>query len=163
MDAEIHWLEGLDEEDEVRPALVPEVMPVMPKRGMDHSVGPKPTRDDFIAIKEEEDALLKDSLEVLHGALNFAELPFDAVEPPQEWIDLLGEEDAHKKFRLIKAGQMSAKDAPVGVKVATSLATGIIKARATEKAAPRLSVNVITLPTLEAAKSYDEMSLDEDT
>lgn len=84
-----------------------------------------------------QDELLVRSLNVVEGAMAFAEIEPTDSDPPAEWIEQLGEEKARIKFRIARAAWMAAKDAPVGIKVASALAVGIIKAKATEKAGPK--------------------------
>jgi hypothetical protein len=92
-------------------------------------------------LKGLEDTLLRDSLEVVTGVCEFAGLDPGTSEPPPEWIEDLGEAGAWKKFRLVMAGWMNSKDAPIGIAVATKMSVGIIRARASSKAAP-INLNV---------------------
>lgn len=94
-----------------------------------------------------EDDLLEHSLEVVGGTCSFAELdPEKFEEIPQHWIDELGEEAANRKHRLARAGWLPAKEAPVAITTATKIVTGIVRARATEKAGPKsLNMNIVQL------------------
>ena len=75
--------------------------------------------------------------EILDGAMKFADIAIGEKECPQEWVDAYGEEEAHKMFRLAQMAQMSAKDAPVGLKLAKELKVGMMAARAKEKHRPQ--------------------------
>jgi hypothetical protein len=98
-----------------------------------------------VRIKDMEELLLEQSMTVVQGAMSFGELPFDAQEAPDSWVEELGQEAADKKFRYLKAGQMCSKDAPSGVKVAAGVATGILKARAARGMAPVLNLQFVVL------------------
>ncbi len=95
----------------------------------------------FDRLQEVQDEILERSLFVTDGAVRFSEVEEGAVMPPQEWIDELGEEKALIRFRAAKAGWKSAKEAPVGIKVAMQMASTIIKAKAMEQA-PARTLNV---------------------
>lgn len=122
----------------------------------------KPRESDMIAIREEENQLFADATAVVRDAIQFYDLGFDEEEVPEEWIKALGEEEAVKRFRRVKAGQKSAKEAPIGVKVAMSVATSIIKARGNERSGPKLNVNVAIFPSLEEYPQYDEIPVKDD-
>lgn len=95
-----------------------------------------------------QDELLERSLSVVDASMRFAEIEPDTKEPPQEWIDELGGnvEKARRRLRVARAAWMSTSEAPVGIKVASAVAVGIIKAKATEKAQPRtLNIQVVQM------------------
>lgn len=89
-----------------------------------------------------EDDLLERSLTTVQDALAFQEIDPEQASPPLAWVEELGPKAAERRLRLAKAAWMSAKDAPVGLKVAKDMAAGIIRARSAEQAAPRLAVAV---------------------
>lgn len=98
--------------------------------------------DRLALFKQLEDEILQESAAIVRGALDFYRLGEEHADgPPPEWIDELGEEAAWDKFRIVLAANQSAAKAPVGLKLAQQTMLGIIRARATEKAAPR-SLNV---------------------
>lgn len=99
------------------------------------------------------------SLRVCEEVMSFADVPYGTKDPPQEWIDQLGEEAAHRKLRLIQAGQMNQKDAPSGVKTATLVLTGMLKAKAIKDAAPQLNVAIVNLGKMSI--EYEEQKVDE--
>lgn len=106
-------------------------------------------------IRAMEEKLFEQSMTVVTGAMSFADLPFEAQEAPDEWVEELGsQEAADRKFRQIKAGQMSSKDAPAGVKVATGVLMGIMKARQQRNTAGS-SINVqMVLLTEQKVRAY---------
>lgn len=126
---------------------------------------PLPPREDPLAfhadrIRSMEDELLEESLEVVEGALMFAHIAPDQKEPPEEWVERWGREKAERMFRLAGYGLMANKDAPVGIKVARDIATGILRNRATEKMGPReLNVAFVQMP-MAALPQYPEKEIE---
>ena len=90
-------------------------------------------------LRRLEDELYKGSLEVVSGTLDFAELdPADLDKMPEGWTE--------RRHRIAKVGWMSVKDAPVAIATATKVLTGIVRARATEKAGPKqLNLNMVSI------------------
>lgn len=86
-----------------------------------------------------EDELLENALTVVGGVCNFAHLdPEDLDKVPEGW-------DA-RTHRMAKVGWVPNKEAPVAVHTSTKVLTGIIRARATEKAGPRsLNINMVSM------------------
>ena len=98
------------------------------------------------ALRCMEDELLTTALTNTAHALNFADIPFETTETPEELIFKHGA-DADRVFRLMKASQMSAKDAPVGLLLNQRMAASIIKARSAEKTKPsqlNVAIQVVT-------------------
>lgn len=92
-------------------------------------------------IRRIEDEIHLGAMDVVDGSISGFSLSPEDTEPPKEWIEAFGEKRAWIRFRAARAGQLNAKEAPVAIKVATQIMTGITKARSMEKAAPR-SLNV---------------------
>jgi hypothetical protein len=106
-----------------------------------------------------EDEIFMEAMTILGGALQFADVEFDATRPTQEFIDKMVAKgrDPEKMFRIIKAGQMKGSEAPVGLMLAQKTAMGIIKARSTEKAEPKpLNVNVQVIQSMPEFKRIRE-------
>lgn len=94
-----------------------------------------------------EDRILKQSLETVDDSLKWAEIDPDITEPPQAWIDELGEARARQRLRVAKAAWCNAKEAPVGLGMARTTAVGIMKVRAAVKiGTPVLNVNLVNFP-----------------
>lgn len=99
-------------------------------------------------IRSIENELHMITAEVVHGVLSFADLDPENLptDPPQEWVEQMGLARARKRFTLAKAGWMNAKEAPIAIKVATQTFAGIVKARATERVAPRaLNIQIVEM------------------
>ncbi|MDX2253274.1 MAG: hypothetical protein NW202_13395 [Nitrospira sp.] len=94
-------------------------------------------------VRKMEDELYRDNMEIMRDAGKFRDIDPRSDEIPPEWIEELGQKEASKRFRVAKAAWMSAKTAPVGISNARAIVSSIVKARATEKAAPtNLNVGV---------------------
>ncbi len=105
-------------------------------------------------LKGLESKLLEDSLEVVTSVCEFAELdPEKVTAPPQEWIDELGGKEAWKKYRMVMAGWLNSKEAPIGIQVATKVSIGIIRARASSKVAPQ-TLNITQIEMTVAPTQY---------
>ncbi len=96
-------------------------------------------------LKEIESELLEDAAGIVKNAMLFHTINRDAEAPPQEWIDMLGPEEAMSKFRQIKAGWERSGDAPIGVKVATNIASSILKKTRDEDRSPILNAKVVEI------------------
>lgn len=90
-----------------------------------------------------EQEVLEESLQVLNGALKFNEVEHDDEDPPDEWVERYGATKATKMLKLAKAGKLPANMAPVGIKVAQQVATGILKARGDGNAPRQLNVQFV--------------------
>lgn len=102
-------------------------------------------------VKAIEDRLFDKASEVLDGVLAFADVKADDVSPPGEWIEEYGLERAEKRFRMAKYGLMSAKEAPVAIKVAQAHHASITNSRAKERNAPiSLNAALILIPAADA-------------
>lgn len=90
-----------------------------------------------------EQEVLEESLQVLNGVLKFNEVEHDDKDPPDEWVEQLGATKATKLLKLAKAGKLPAHMAPVGIKIAQQVATGILKARGDGNAPRQLNVQFV--------------------
>lgn len=99
----------------------------------------RPEPEAFDKLRALEDEIHRRALVCLHDVSLWTDVEPDTKdrpgtqEPPQAWIDELGLEAARKRLRVAKSAWMSAKEAPIGIKVAKEVAVGIARARATEK------------------------------
>lgn len=79
-------------------------------------------------IQDMEGELLEQSLRTLVDASMFADLDDDG-SPPEEWAVELGEKRAKRRARVAGMALLSAKEAPVGLKIAQQMAVGIMAMR----------------------------------
>jgi hypothetical protein len=110
-------------------------------------------------LKSVEDDILQDAMEVLSGSLRFADVAFDAEVAPADLVKKLVEDgkDPDKVFRIMKAAQMKSSEAPAGLMIAQKTVMGILKARASDKAAPKhLNVVIQAVTTLPEFKRIEE-------
>ena len=117
-------------------------------------------------FKRIEDTILRKAGSQLESALRWDESPEDADEPPDAWVAELGEEEAWRRFRAAKAGQMNAKEAPVGLKVAQGIFATITKSNAVRGSGDRtLNVQVIQVPEvpkLSSRERYESLPVKDD-
>jgi hypothetical protein len=106
-------------------------------------------RDKLIGLRDE---LLQESLGVIRDSMRFRDIDPEAFpereNDPAFWNmeDALGPEDAKRAYRVAKYALATAADAPIGLKLATNIAVGIMKANAAEKgAAPILNVGKVII------------------
>ncbi len=100
-------------------------------------------------LRKLQDELFRSSLEVSTDAMKFSEVDPAAERAEDdpiflEWVKSFGRKRAERKYRVARAGWMAKKDAPVGILESTSMAVGIMKARAVEKGGARI-LNVGTV------------------
>lgn len=115
-----------------------------------------------LQLQKAENNLFAQSLSIMQGALSFCDIKPGQTETPQEWIDLYGKEEADRRFLAASYSMMNKKDAPMGLTLALSAATTIIKARATEKAAPK-SLNLTMVKMVAPAQPYDVIDIEDNT
>ncbi len=108
-----------------------------------------------------EDEVFEENLGVLEAVAQFADVdPKNADEVPEDLIESLGLKEATRVHRLRNYGLMSAKDAPVGIKIAAQIVTGIMRARSAEKGGSKsLNINVVQF-TVPVPDQYEEVEVD---
>lgn len=111
-------------------------------------------------LKNLEEKLLETSLTTVSDALAFRDIQPGQEEAPPDWTDISPDE-AIKRLRVANAAWMGKKDAPVGLELARSVAIGIIKARATEKAAPKV-LNVVQIQMSAPLPQFEVVEIEED-
>jgi hypothetical protein len=110
-------------------------------------------------LEHQEKKIFDASVKVLDDALLFRDIDPSSDVIPGAWVRDLGLEEAQKRFRLAKAAWMNAKEAPVGIKIAKELVTGIAKARSREQAGPRV-LNLTKVVIQTGAPSFPEMEVE---
>lgn len=101
--------------------------------------------DKLDRLRDIESGLLERSMAILGDALSFRDIEPGSETCPPEWRDM-DPDEAVKRLRVANAAWLGKKDAPVGLDLAKQVAVGIIKARATEKTAPKtLNVTVVNM------------------
>lgn len=112
----------------------------------------------FAEIRGIEERMLVRGLGIMDGVLSFADIDPGQQEPPQEWIDALGLQEAQKRLRVARACWMNAKEAPVGLQLTQRFVSGAQKSRALENVDRRpLQVTVVNIGAPAAAQDYPEL------
>lgn len=112
------------------------------------------------ALQTIQDQILIKTGEIVSNGLSFAEIDPDAKEPPEKWVKEMGLQKATEKFRTARYNLMSAKEAPVGTKLAAQIYVGIVRAKATEKGgAPRLNIEKVIMVE-SAPREYPRQELE---
>lgn len=109
-------------------------------------------------LKRIEQGILTSALEVVHHTLDFAAISPEDEHPPKAWVDELGLEGAMRKFRVAKEGWKSAKEAAVGIKVATQIASAGIKAHAERAEHRSLNVSLVKIAVTDGQFDAIEVS-----
>jgi len=100
-----------------------------------------------LEIRAAEDQLFEKHYGVTEDAAHWGDIVFGQKEPPAEWVAEVGKRRAERRLRIANSAWMSAKDAPVGLLLSQRVVSSIVKARSTEKNAPRtLNVAVVQMP-----------------
>lgn len=98
-------------------------------------------------IEQLEDEVFEQSVSTVQEFLAFREIRHDQTEPPPQWVEMYGEEEALRRLNLAKAGWLPASISPVGVKVALAAMNGISRGRAYRVKVTQNNLNVkIALP-----------------
>lgn len=107
-------------------------------------------------IREIEDKLYTESLNVIANALKADEIDGDETEPPAEWVEEMGAKAAKKAHRTARDIRLPASVRPGHIDLAQKLVAGIAKAREGRAVSdrPALQVNVIVG---EAQRAYAEV------
>lgn len=135
------------------PVLVPKKDPLQKKREQ---------RDKLIGLRDE---LLAESMGVMRDAMRFRDidehLPKEA-DPNYLRLEAdLGELDAERAYRVAKSAWRSNAEAPAALKLAATIAVGILKANAQEKgAAPALNIGKVIINAA-AIPQFEEREVSE--
>jgi len=98
-----------------------------------------------VALKAIEDSVFEEAARVCQLAMRFGEIPYGTTEPPAQWVMDHGQEQAEIMLRYVTAAQMSQKDAPAGIKVATTVLTGLIRSRAEKPQPNKMEIKMVVL------------------
>ncbi len=124
-----------------------------------------------VALRETEDEILEQSMAVVEGAMGMLEVDPSVVDEdgnvamPKVWVDKvksgeMSKHEAQKRLRAAIYALQPGKDAPVGLKIALDIFTGIAKARAVEKGGPK-SLNMVMVQMTAPMPIFDSMDVDE--
>lgn len=100
-------------------------------------------------FKAMEERLFSKSAEVLDDSLDFVALDPKTEQLDPKAIEGMSPERAERKRRTAIYAAQSAKDAPVGLKIAANVATSIARTRSMNGAGPKvLNIAVIQMPAM---------------
>lgn len=86
-------------------------------------------RESAMVVQDAAERVFMNNIDVLVGAACFADFDPDKG-PSKEWMDQWGsEERAQKMLRLARYSMMNPKEAPVGLKMASTVVLGVLKFR----------------------------------
>lgn len=112
-------------------------------------------------LKRLENEVCADALGVIAGAMAFADVLTVGMEPleeiPEGWVEKYGAEGARRRFITARAACMSAKTAPVALKMAQQTAVGAMAALDRAK----VSAPVFNLQFVQMIRpaTYDEIEI----
>ena len=95
-------------------------------------------------LKTIEDRVFEQAAGVVEAALMFAECA-DGEEPWAEWVEKYGLKQARIKHRIAQAARLNSREAPFGLRLATSVTIGAMKSRALRDAAPTLNMQLVQI------------------
>jgi hypothetical protein len=106
-----------------------------------------------------EEQIFDQSCRVVSAAMAFADIDPGQPEPPPEWVEIYGPEEAKRRLRIASSAWLSKKDAPMGISVAMQIHTGITTARARRGETGGRVLNVGVLNLALPGRSYDEQEI----
>jgi hypothetical protein len=104
------------------------------------------------------DRLFEESTSVVSAAMGFADIDLGATQCPEEWIERWGEKEAQKRFRIAQSAQMSHKEAPFALDMATKVAVAIARGKM-DRAAPERQINIQIVSYEETNKAFRELEV----
>jgi hypothetical protein len=123
-------------------------------------------RDKLVSMRDE---LFRESMGVLQDSMRFRDFPRGQNEEERDmdenFLTLVyqqGLSEATKTWRIAMASWSTAADAPIGLKLATNIAVGIMKANAAEKGGThvlnvsKVVVNQAAIPQFEEREVENE-------
>lgn len=78
-------------------------------------------------LQAKKDELLEEHVTILRDAALARQISPAAKEPPQDWVDEHGEEEAWNMFRVAQAAWLNGKAAPVFLTLSTKVLSGLAR------------------------------------
>ena len=110
--------------------------------------------DDFLSLQQAkmdelqsiQDSIFTETSKNILDSSYYNRIDAAAEEPPEDWVQTLGQERAWERFRMAKYNLMTAKEAPIGVTNAVKVYAALVKAKATERGGPvRLNIEKVVI------------------
>ena len=81
-------------------------------------------------VKDLELRMLQSSVAIVDDLALAREIEPEQKEPPAEWVESLGAEEANQRFRIAQAGWLPESRLPAFISIAARMAASIMKGRA---------------------------------
>jgi len=111
-------------------------------------------------VEQVVDQLFQESASIVASAMRFADIEGDEDDPPEQWIEQLGEKEAKKALRIAKFAQIPSKNAPIALEMAQKVLTGLIRAKMDRPAEGR-PINIQIVQFEKERIEFPEVILDE--
>jgi hypothetical protein len=111
-------------------------------------------------IEKKVDQLFEETCNVVSAAMAFADIEPGATECPEEWIEQFGEEEARRRFRIAQYAQMSHKEAPFALDMATKMAVALGRCKL-DKKAPQGQINIAVVKYEESRPKFREIEVED--
>lgn len=121
-----------------------------------------PSRDEIVRGAELE--VHQEAVTVIRDVMRFNELSdaeLAAPGPPEWMIEECGGDVkvAGRRFRTARGAAMSAKDAPIAIKLSKDILVGMAKVRSMEKTAPK-NLNVMVVQLSQPLPVFDSIEVE---
>lgn len=105
-----------------------------------------------------EDQLLGECVAVVSAAARFSEILPTDTEPPEDWVEQLGEKEAWKALRVAQQAWLPKKEAAYGLELCQKVASGIMTSRRKQPGEKKvLNLNLVGMtPPNMAYRTVDE-------
>lgn len=90
---------------------------------------PEQREQRLARLEDMENEIFHRAAGVLNAVMSFHEVTPHQQEPPPEWVEEFGPEGAKQRLAVAKTGWLPQSLAPNATKLATQVATGILRAR----------------------------------
>lgn len=114
----------------------------------------------MVLVEQTVDRLFEDSANIVGAALRFAEIDPSQEDPPEEWIEEMGEDQARKALRVARYANLPHKDVPAGLDIAHKVFTGITKAKL-DKTEEKRPINIAFVQYSQTEAKFGEVIIDE--
>jgi hypothetical protein len=104
-------------------------------------------------LDELVDKVFMQNLSIVADVTHFADVAPGATEPPQKWVEELGQEGAMRRLRICQGAYLGAKDAPAALGIAKSISSSLALARVKKEKSDRsLKVELAVFPAFTYGK-----------
>lgn len=119
-------------------------------------------RYDSPSFQAAEEKLYGEAISILGDTFSARDIAPGAKEPPSQWVEALGKEEAEKRLRVANASWLPTKEAPSFIQTARAFAVGKMKSEATKKGGNR-TLNVQFVQMAVTPMQFEEMEVERKT